>query len=166
MLYSNRKKGFTLIELLVVISIISLLSSIVLSSLNVARAKARDARRKQELVSLRNAILLYYDSHGTMPINRNPCCGYPDYSPNFLQELVTDGYFSTIPKSPSSPSSNPYVYYDYGAGSQQNGIGIGVLLVTQLESVSPSTTGLAGSCRPWSPGANWCDQSSNLYYCF
>lgn len=37
----SRTKGFTLIELLVVISIISLLSSIALSSLNSAREKAR-----------------------------------------------------------------------------------------------------------------------------
>ncbi|HEU5114785.1 MAG TPA: LamG domain-containing protein [Candidatus Paceibacterota bacterium] len=36
-----RKRGFTLIELLVVISIISLLSSVVLSSLNSAREKGR-----------------------------------------------------------------------------------------------------------------------------
>lgn len=38
---SSKPQGFTLIELLVVISIISLLSSIVLSTLNVARDKAR-----------------------------------------------------------------------------------------------------------------------------
>ena len=42
-----RAKGFTLIELLVVISIISLLSSVVLSSLNAAREKARIAAARQ-----------------------------------------------------------------------------------------------------------------------
>lgn len=44
-----RARGFTLIELLVVISIISLLSSIVLTSVNSARAKARNAREKSDV---------------------------------------------------------------------------------------------------------------------
>ena len=39
------QKGFTLIELLVVISIIGLLASGVLASLNSARMKARDAKK-------------------------------------------------------------------------------------------------------------------------
>lgn len=61
------KKGFTLIELLVVISIISLLASIVLASLNSARIKARDARRIADFGQIRTALEFFYDSQGRYP---------------------------------------------------------------------------------------------------
>lgn len=44
-----RQRGFTLIELLVVVAIIGLLSSVVLGSLNGARAKAKDAAVRADL---------------------------------------------------------------------------------------------------------------------
>ena len=50
------KKGFTLIELLVVISIIALLSTVILASLNIARAKARDVNRLAAIIQLRIAF--------------------------------------------------------------------------------------------------------------
>ncbi len=64
---SFTKKGFTLIELLVVIAIISVLSSIVLSQLNEARAKARDARRISDLKSIQTALELYRTENGEYP---------------------------------------------------------------------------------------------------
>lgn len=64
----NKKSGFTLIELLVVIAIIGMLSSVLLSSINSARAKGRDARRKSEITHLRSLLQLYADKNeGNFP---------------------------------------------------------------------------------------------------
>ena len=60
-----KNKGFTLIELLVVISIISLLSSVVLSSVNSARNKAKDATVKQEVAQFVNSLNLNYNDYGS-----------------------------------------------------------------------------------------------------
>ena len=66
-MFNNTKKGFTLIELLVVISIIGLMSSVVLTALQGAREKARDAARTQTIAEYKKAILLAYDANGEYP---------------------------------------------------------------------------------------------------
>ena len=79
---STQERGFTLIELLVVISIIGLLSSVVLSSLNTARANARDSARVSEIRNLVNAFNLYWSDNGQYPPlsapNRTVCLGLSD----------------------------------------------------------------------------------------
>ncbi len=58
----NFKKGFTLIELLVVVAIIGILASVVLASLNSARAKGGDAAVKANLSGIRANAELQYDT--------------------------------------------------------------------------------------------------------
>lgn len=60
----SNKKGFTLIEILVVIAIIGVLASIVMSSVNSARAKAQDASIKANLNSLRIQAAVYRSDNG------------------------------------------------------------------------------------------------------
>jgi len=60
----KREKGFTLIELLVVIAIIGILSSVVLSSLNIARGKAANTAVKSNLQGIRSQAEIIYDGNG------------------------------------------------------------------------------------------------------
>ena len=87
----KHKKGFTLIELLVVIAIIGLLASVILASLNSARAKAADANIKENLTQIRSQAELLLDTN-SLPVSPNTgyaglfdcgqglgCPGYPAY---------------------------------------------------------------------------------------
>ena len=65
-------KGFTLIELLVVIAIIGLLSSIVLASLNSARAKGADSAIKANMAGMRAQAEILYDTNGGYGVDATP----------------------------------------------------------------------------------------------
>ena len=62
------RQGFTLIELLVVIAVIGLISSVVLASINRARGKARDARRRGDLQQISKALEFYFNDKNAYPL--------------------------------------------------------------------------------------------------
>jgi type II secretion system protein G len=121
-LHMERRRGFTLIELLVVIAIIGVLSSVVLASLNSARAKARDARRREDIAQLINAMELYYSDNGTYP----PTAGFLN-NPGHggLDSALTPTYISQIPDDPSLGGGTlDYIYWreDYNIAQYCPGV--------------------------------------------
>jgi prepilin-type N-terminal cleavage/methylation domain-containing protein len=63
--------GFTLIEILVVVSIIGIITTVVLVSLNGAKDKATDVKSVTELDQLRKALELYRTDNGKYPGEEN-----------------------------------------------------------------------------------------------
>lgn len=133
----TKSRGFTLIELLVVISIIGLLSSIVLASLNTARAKARDTKRIANVREMQKAIELYYDKNGYYPgsplvqggdtrpyysmapyIGTNGSdCGYVDGTPPTGRwctlETMLSPFIKSLPRDDMSTQVNYRYLYKY-----------------------------------------------------
>ncbi len=126
MIFHVRKstRGFTLIELLVVIAIIGILSSVVLASLNTARAKARDATRKSDMRQIQTALEVYFNDNRAYPIvstwsgYQTTGCGISGslsgpggYIPN-----LAPTYIPTLPVDPSRQfgGCSGYLYYSDG----------------------------------------------------
>ena len=63
--------GFTLIELLIVISIIGILAALMVTNISGARGRARDAKLKSELNSVKNGLELYHNVYGQYPATGN-----------------------------------------------------------------------------------------------
>lgn len=121
MVFLAKQKGFTLIELLVVISIIGLLSTVAMTSLNGARVKTRDAKRISDVEQIKLALEVYYNDHGYYPeyLSSGRCNTTINDS---LVSLVTDGLFKIVPIDPINKSSpNPRYCYEYmGLGTAAN----------------------------------------------
>src|SRR3972149_6088887 len=106
--YLKRKSGFTLIELLVVIAIIGILVTIVVVAIDPVKliGESRDAKKREELQQLKNALQLYYNDNNS----------YPDDA-TILNDL-------TLPNPPYTRSMpDEYVYDDVPPGEYRAGVG-------------------------------------------
>ncbi|MBU1326650.1 type II secretion system GspH family protein [Patescibacteria group bacterium] len=63
----DERKGFSLIELLVVIAIIAVLLGLALPNFLGARQRAQDAKRKEEVNQLKQALRMYYNDYQRYP---------------------------------------------------------------------------------------------------
>lgn len=116
-------RGFTLIELLVVIAIIALLSSVVLSSLNTARSKARDVERLADGRQVRSALELYRSENAAYPTTggnwRGVCSSFGSHGTTGSGGYVPNLAPAYIPVLPTDPrpigNNNCYLYRSDGA---------------------------------------------------
>ncbi len=150
------KRGFTLIELLVVIAIIGVLSSVVLSSLNSVRAKARDATRQADINQIRLALELYRDNYGYYPLCGASCtycysqttlgsCSGVNWWSGLRSNLSV--FMPSLPVDPINTNPNIYVYRQgarvdlsmTGSCAQVTGNATDYVLATKIEGPVPSS---------------------------
>ena len=142
-----KNKGFTLVELLVVISIIGLLSTIILVTVQDTRDKANNTKKNQLVGQYLRAAELYRDKYDTYPddtsktVNYDWCLGpystgkcyggFIDYS------AVLASSFSEFISGP--PADNTFIPYPGGSGNR-NGI---------LYNCSARLNGTTGPCTKY-----------------
>lgn len=157
----KKNKGFTLIELLVVISMIGVISSVALVSLQSVRKKAYVSREKVEAKQMIIALELYSTDHG----DKYPC----DVSRGLPPGL--EKYISTNPDWPGAPWPGSVYDWDYW---NNNDLGCAGSLADTTHGTAPiyqlsvRFCDLAGVCN--FPNENWADRlrgfkNSSIYWC-
>lgn len=177
---TNKSFGFTLIELLVVISIIGLLASVILVSLNTTRLKARDAKRIADLNQISKAMELYAADHnGQYPqaddaysVDWSNTCGGPivnggpGVSPQsgcgwcnrwcWLMDTLKP-YMSQMPKDPLNDSAHYYYYNSPSAGnSKYYGLGANLFEDNSNAPKLSNPNGIYPSGYELGPEVNYC----------
>ena len=121
----KRETGFSIIELLVVMTIIVIMSSVVMVSLSLSRAKARSARQKTDLKLTALALQSYYIDNSSYPTTGGVWYSsesgdtYSDNGGNYIPGLAPV-YMDALPRSRGGPatcgvgSKNAYLYRSDG----------------------------------------------------
>jgi prepilin-type N-terminal cleavage/methylation domain-containing protein len=171
---NKKTSGFTLIELLVVIAIISLLSSVVMSNMASARAKARQARRLTDINTIVQVLALAYDGNNGYPssgansycigLDSTETCWGGIFTGNTALKTLLQPYMPNAPKDPfrTSGKGDRYLYADSLKNVAQNCANVvipyptGPFILWIPENLSPTNANCQGysynACCGTAPG--------------
>lgn len=119
-------KGFTLVELLITVGIVGVLAAVLLIAIDPASkiAKARDAKRKQDINQIANALISYQHQFGYFPAetdcdssigSASSCPVYPpesgwSQSSGIYTAIVGQQFLTLLPTDPVNNSNYHYRY--------------------------------------------------------
>ncbi|MDP3995203.1 MAG: type II secretion system protein [bacterium] len=127
MKHKQNHRGFTLIELLVVISIIGILSTLAVVSLNNARVKARDAKRVSDIRQVQTALELYASDSNGYPAASDLTLGAGagaslSKGGGFASETSGTIYMGQVPAN-AEPGGADYKYTSYTSSAATTSCG-------------------------------------------
>ena len=103
---SKTRGGFTMIELLVVMTIVIVISTIGLVSYRTASQNARNGKRKADLETVRQALVLYRSDNGSYPVTTS-----------FATAVTTISDYVSATQVEDPKNEDPYVYSYTSDGS-------------------------------------------------
>jgi prepilin-type N-terminal cleavage/methylation domain-containing protein len=104
--FSWNKKGYTLVEIVIVIGIMALLSGIIFSSFDGAKAKSRDQQRLTDISNIQLGLELYFNKNGSYP---KVLMG-DTTDPGLVVNAEGVKYIIDIPTPPSKANEDEYKY--------------------------------------------------------
>ncbi|KKT97983.1 MAG: General secretion pathway protein G [Microgenomates group bacterium GW2011_GWA1_46_15] len=148
--------GFTLVELLIVIAIIGVLSALLFSNFTGARERARDTKRKSDLMQIKNALRLWYNDFQRYPdtggvqaggvgTTLKGCGTSTSFTDCSWGETFINGstvYMNEVPKDPVNDAAN---YYTYQQGNALDSTSNAFQLTTILENISDPDSAVSQS---------------------